>query len=67
MWEIYAHGPGMMVSGLGKIYGAASHKIPGMSYRDFMDSSTVRTKKFDYTLSKAKVIHLSHGNAEDGR
>ena len=48
-------------------YGAAFHKIPGISRRDLADSTYVKIKKFDYTLSKAKFIHLSNENGGDGR
>ena len=66
-WEIYAHVPGMMVPALDTAHGAANHKIPGLTPRDFADSSTVKIKKFDYALSKAQVIHLSEENGGDGR
>ena len=58
----------MMVPGLTTMpYGAAFHKIPGISHRDLADSTYVKIKKFDYTLSKAKFIHLSNENGGDGR
>ena len=66
-WDIFAHVPGMLVPGLETIYGAAHHKIAGLTTADLADSSTVKVKKFDYILSKAKVIHLSDGNGGDGR
>ena len=65
-FDIYAHVPGMLVSGLDN-YGVANQVVPGLSPKDFADSNTVKRKKFDYTLSKAKVIHLSKENGGSRR
>ena len=59
--------PGMMAPGLKTSYGAAKHTIPGLSAEDRSDLSTVKIKKFDYTLSKSKIIQLTPENGGHGR
>ena len=59
--------PGMMAPGFKTDYGTAIHNIPGLSAADQTESSTVKIKKFDYTLSKSKIIHLPPINGGHGR
>ena len=59
--------PGMMAPGFKTGYGTAKHTIPGLSAADQSDSSTVKIKKFDYTLSKSKIIQLPSENGGHGR
>ena len=66
-WIIYAHVPGMMVPGFGGKYGRAYHSIFGQTHRDLADQSTVGLKKYDYSLSQSRIIHLPEGPAGEGR
>ena len=66
-WIIYAHAPGMMVPGFGGKYGRAYHSIFGQTHRDLAEKSVVETKKYDYSLSQSRIIHLSDGPAGEGR
>ena len=54
--------PGMMAPGFKTGYGTAQHSIPGLSAADQAKSSTVKIKKFEYTLSKSKIIKLPPEN-----
>ena len=58
---------GMRAPGIKTSYGAAKHTIPGLSAEDRSDTSTVKIKKFDYTLSKSKIIQLTPENGGHGR
>ena len=57
----------MMVPGFGGKYGRAYHSIFGQTHRDLAEKSVVETKKYDYSLSQSRIIHLSDGPAGEGR
>ena len=59
--------PGMMAPGFKTGYGTSKQSIPGLSAAHQTESSTVKIKKFDYTLSKSKIIQLPPENGGHGR
>ena len=58
---------GSMAPGFKTDYGTAKHTIPGLSAADQADSSDIKIKKFEYTLSKSKIIQLPSENGGHGR
>ena len=57
----------MMVPGFGGKYGRAYHSIFGQSAKDLKDQSNVILKKYQYSLSQSRVIHLPDGPGGEGR